>query len=94
MLTASAEAESNCSSSCMTRLLCRLCCNKLFLNLLFKFPPPGGAAIDDDPEPVEVVSEMEELDENGGKLRSEGEGEEGAPEAVRVEAERASRRQF
>ena len=77
-LTANAEAESKSSCSCIIRLFCNDCCNKL---VLFFFPPKiplGGASIDDDPDPVEVVSEMDEPDEKGGRDRSEGDGDDGA----------------
>ena len=40
--------------------------------------PLGGANIEDDPDPVEVVSEMDEPDEKGGSDRSEGDGDDGA----------------
>ena len=36
-----------------------------------------GSNIEEEPEPVEVVSEMDEPDEKGGKDRSEGDGEDG-----------------
>jgi hypothetical protein len=40
----------------------------------------GGTTVcnnDEDPEPVEVVSEIDDPDENGGKDRSDGDGDEG-----------------
>lgn len=91
MLTANAEAESNCSSSCRTKLLCKLWCKRLEFFVDALIPPPlltaalpltkplAGTTIDDDPDPVEVVSEMEEPEEKGGSERSDGDGDEGAP---------------
>ena len=65
ILTANADAESRCSSSC------------IWWSLFFVIPL-GGATIELEPDPVEVVSEMEDPEEKGGKLRSEGDGDEGA----------------
>ena len=90
MLTANADAESNCSSSGITRLLLwKLCCNREFfwaseeflrelLWCCWEFRPLGGATIELDADPVEVVSEMEEPELKGGKDRSDGDGEDGA----------------
>ena len=42
--------------------------------------------MEEDPEPVEVVSEMEEPDEKGGRDRSEGDGDEGTAALSPVDA--------
>ena len=93
MQTANADAESNCSSSGIIRLLCKLCWRREFFwareflsecKLLccwlwwWWLRPLGGATIELDADPVEVVSEMEEPELKGGKDRSDGDGEDGA----------------
>ena len=93
MQTANADAESNCSSSGIIRLLCKLCWSREFFwareflsecKLLccwlwwWWLRPLGGATIELDADPVEVVSEMEEPELKGGKDRSDGDGEDGA----------------
>ena len=78
MLTAKADAESRCSSSWMTRLFCRLCCNKLLAFSPRWWPLANcWGLMDEEPEPVEVVSEMDDPEEKGGRDRSEGDGDEG-----------------
>ena len=42
--------------------------------------------MEEDPEPVEVVSKMEEPDEKGGRDRSEGDGDEGTAALSPVDA--------
>ena len=53
----------------------------------FNPTPLGGATIELDADPVEVVSEMEEPEEKGGKDRSDGDGEDGATEPPDCDAD-------
>ena len=107
-LTAKIDAESNCSSSWITKLFCKDCCNKLIgccwwwfcwvisrvlLLFIILFVPGMPLTIELDPEPVLVVSEIELPDEKGGIDLSEGLGDDGAPAAALGES-RGSGRKF